>query len=116
MGIKLDIKLFLLCSFTTFIYGDNEARLLLYGNCITCHHETKAISAPSLKEIQKRYKAAFPNKKEFVAYMSNWVYEPNRKSSLMDDMILKYEIMPSLGYDKEVLLKISGYIYSLKLQ
>jgi len=115
MVIKFHIKLFLLFSISSYMYGNNEAKLLLYGNCITCHHETKAISAPSLKEIQKRYKAAFPNKKEFVAYMSNWVYEPNRKSSLMDDMIQKYEIMPSLGYDKEVLQKISSYIYSLKL-
>jgi len=60
------IKVFFLCSMVSTLFGNNEARLLLDGNCITCHHETKAHSASSLKEIQKRYKAAFPNKKEFV--------------------------------------------------
>jgi hypothetical protein len=90
---------------------DNYGRLLLYGNCTTCHFETKSVSAPSLQIIKKRYIEAFPNKKDFVEYMSNWVLKPNKKTSLMDDMILKYELMPELAYDLETLKVITGYIY-----
>jgi hypothetical protein len=43
--------------------------------------------------------------------MSNWVLKPNKETSLMDDMILKYELMPELAYDLETLKMITGYIY-----
>jgi len=93
---------------------DSYGRLLLYGNCITCHHETKNISAPSLKVIKDRYKDVFKNEKEFVEYMSLWVLKPDEKTSIMQDMIDKYGLMPELGYDLDTLKKISKYIYNLK--
>lgn len=96
---------------STFSYGNNNAPLLLNGNCITCHHETKSISAPSLKLIKKRYKNAFPKKKDFVQYMSQWVLKPNIQGSLMNDMIQKYSLMPELGFDKDTLEIITAYIY-----
>jgi len=96
------------------LYGKSEGRLLLYGNCITCHHETKSISAPSLKIIKKRYHEAFSTKETFVNYMVEWVASPNIKGSLMHDMIQKYELMPELGYDKVTLEKIAIYIYSME--
>ena len=55
-------KLLLVASITTSIYATNYASLLFHGNCVTCHHETKAISAPSALEIQKAYKSAFSKK------------------------------------------------------
>ena len=96
------------------LYGKSEGRLLLYGNCITCHHETKSISAPSLKIIKKRYHEAFATKETFVKYMVEWVSSPNIKGSLMHDMIEKHELMPELGYDKDTLEKIASYIYSME--
>ncbi len=96
------------------LYSNSEGRLFLYGNCITCHHETKSISAPSLKIIKKRYHEAFNDKKTFVNYMVKWVSSPNIKGSLMHDMIQKHELMPELGYDKDTLEKIASYIYSME--
>ncbi len=106
--------LILIVLITTSTYADSYGRLLLYGNCITCHHETKSISAPSIKILKKRYHEAFGNKKEFIKYMVNWVYKPSSDTSIMHDMIEKYELMPELGYDKDTLEKIATYIYELK--
>ena len=85
--------------------------LLFHGNCITCHHETKDISAPSIVSVQENYRRAFPEKKDFVDYMSKWVTHPNEEGSLMLDAIKKYELMPLLGYEKSTLKIISAYIY-----
>ena len=97
------------------LYGNSYGRLLLHGNCITCHHETKNISAPSLEIIINRYKEAFPKKEDFVSYMSTWVLYPKEETSIMRDMIMKYELMPELGYDKDTLEIISSYLYDMKV-
>jgi len=78
---------------------------------VTCHHETKAISAPSIIEIREKYLNAFADKEEFVEYMSTWVREPKEETSLMLDAIAKYELMPNLSYELDSLRDISAYIY-----
>lgn len=94
----------------------NYDKLLLDGNCITCHHPTKSISAPSLQIIKQRYHEAFSEKEIFINYMVNWVYNPTKDGSIMHDMIDKYELMPQLGYDKDTLEKITTYIYENQIQ
>ncbi|NCB14077.1 MAG: cytochrome C [Erysipelotrichia bacterium] len=84
------------------------------GNCVTCHSVNELNkSAPTIMEIQNTYKSAFPEKKDFIYYMSTWVLNPNKETSLMDDSIKKYKLMPMLGYDKETLEEISSYLYDL---
>ena len=85
--------------------------LLFHGNCITCHFETKDDSAPSIMRVRENYLRAFPEKKDFVEYMSMWVLNPNREGSLMLDDIKKYELMPMLGYEESTLNIIAEYIY-----
>jgi len=85
--------------------------LLFHGNCVTCHFELQEKSAPAMIEVQKRYKQAFPHKKEFVHYMSTWVLHPNAASSIMQDAIEKHGLMPELAFEKETLAEICGYIY-----
>ena len=101
--------LFLLLSLT--LYADKNAALYFSGNCITCHHITKTISAPSIIEVKKRYLSAFSKKEDFVHYMSTWVLKPKAESSLMHDAIAKHELMPELAYDVQTLEIISAYIY-----
>ena len=91
--------------------ANNLGSLLFHGNCITCHHETKAISAPSVVEFKANYLRAFPQKKDFVAYMSKWVVHPNAKTSIMLEAIKKYELMPELGFEKSTIDIIAEYIY-----
>ena len=93
------------------LYAVNYGSLLFHGNCITCHHETNAISAPSMVEIRENYKRAFSKKEDFVEYMSEWVLKPKRETSLMEGAIKKYELMPLLGYELETLRDITAYIY-----
>ena len=96
--------------FTTSLFASYE-ELLFNGNCITCHKIKEAKSAPSISEIQMRYKSAFSSKDEFVKYMSNWVLKPTVQGSIMHDSIEKHGLMPELGYHKEVVQKIATYIY-----
>jgi thiol-disulfide isomerase/thioredoxin len=87
--------------------------LLFNGNCITCH-KTNSLnkSAPTIQEIQKEYKNAFSNKEDFVNYMTVWVLSPKEETSLMQDKIKEYGLMPDLAYDKSTLEEISEYIYT----
>lgn len=101
--------------FLIFIFSSLEANdtssLLFNGNCVTCHKETKTVSAPSMVDIKKRYIDAFSKKEDFVHYMSKWVKNPKIETSLMHDAIKKHELMPDLSLDIEVLKDISAYIY-----
>jgi len=101
----------LMSAFILNLYAIDYGSLLFHGNCITCHHETKAESAPSMVEIREKYRSAFSKKEEFVAYMSEWVLEPKRETSLMQGAIKKYKLMPLLGYELEALVDITAYIY-----
>ena len=96
---------------SSYLNADNLGSLLFHGNCITCHHETKALSAPSVIDLRENYLRAFPKKQEFIKYMSTWVVNPNAETSIMLDAIKKYKLMPELGFDKSTLEIISAYIY-----
>lgn len=85
--------------------------MLFHGNCVTCHFETKDVSAPSMMKVREDYLRAFPKKEDFVAYMSTWVKNPKKKTSIMLGEIKKYELMPYLHYDLDSLKEISAYIY-----
>jgi|GEM_PF-403172 len=85
--------------------------LLFHGNCITCHFETKDLSAPSMVSVRETYLRAFDKKEDFVEYMTKWVMQPNTKGSLMLHAIEKYKLMPELGYEQSTLKIITAYIY-----
>ena len=57
------------------------------------------------------YLNAYPKKEDFVKQMSTWVLNPSTKTSIMQDAIKKYELMPHLAYDKQTLAEIAAYIY-----
>ena len=97
--------------FAVNLYATNYDALLFQGNCTTCHFNNKALSAPSMQEIKKHYISAFPQKKAFVAYMSEWVKTPDEKTTLIHEAVEKYGLMPELAYDLEALKSIAGYIY-----
>lgn len=92
-------------------FSQNYGELLFSGNCVTCHHKTENISAPSVNEIRKHYLNAFPNEKDFVKFMSEWVLKPDATTSIMQHSIKKYKLMPELAYEKYTLEEIAKYIY-----
>jgi len=110
--INIAYKVLALTLFFSLKLGANEYGSLLFnGNCVTCHFESKAVSAPSAKEIRKNYITAFPDKKDFVKHMSNWVKNPKEETSIMLEAVKKYELMPYLHYELETLKEIVSYIY-----
>ncbi|MCD8477969.1 MAG: cytochrome c [Sulfurospirillum sp.] len=105
----------LLC-IATSLSATNLGETLFQGNCVTCHDTKKANSAPSIKEIQIRYKQKLSTKEAFVSFMAQWVLKPDAKTALMPEAIAKYELMPILGYDKESLEEIAHYLYDATWQ
>ena len=98
--------------FTTLpLCADGLGELLFDGNCVTCHYKTQGKSAPAMAEVRSRYLRAFPQKKDFIHYLSEWVHHPSKENSIMLDAIEKHELMPQLAYEKEVLEEIAAYIY-----
>lgn len=97
--------------FAANLQAADYASLLFHGNCTTCHFETETVSAPSVIDFRERYISAFPDKKDFVDYMSTWVQHPKEETSLMHDAIEKHELMPELAFDLETLKTITAYIY-----
>ena len=95
----------------SFLKADNMGSLLFHGNCITCHSETKSISAPSILKIKEHYFKAFSDRDMFIEYMSQWVLLPKKESSIMLHAVDKYSLMPELAFDIETLKSIAAYIY-----
>jgi hypothetical protein len=93
------------------LFASNLGSLLFQGNCVACHFETKAVSAPSIIQIKEKYLTAFPDKEDFVEFMSTWVNNPKEETSIMLEAVEKYKLMPLLHYDMESLKEISAYIY-----
>lgn len=107
------MRIFLLSIlFVCLSWASGFGETLFEGNCITCHHKTEAISAPSAKQIQAAYKAKFDTKDGFVDFMSSWVANPDASAALMPESIKQFEIMPSnLGYDDFTLRTIAEFLY-----
>ena len=103
-------KLLIFLFFTQLSFASYSA-LLFNGNCVTCHKINQSVAAPSILEIQENYKRAYPKKKEFIKSMSQWVLKPKKQTSIMQESINKYELMPELGYQKDVLEIIASYLY-----
>ncbi len=97
--------------FTLNLQANPYASLLFHGNCTTCHFEGKTVSAPSVIEFKQRYMDAFPQKEDFIKYMSAWVQHPQKETSIMRDAIKKHALMPELGFGLDTLEIISEYIY-----
>ena len=98
-------------SYLSLLHASQMGSLLFHGNCTTCHFETKAVSAPSMMEVKKRYITAFSTKETFTKQMAKWVKNPNEETSIMQDAIDKYNLMPSLSFEQNTLEDIATYIY-----
>ena len=109
-NLKLSFSLLVFLQISSLNASD-FASLLFHGNCTTCHIETEAISAPSVIEFKNSYLRAFPLRKDFVTYMSQWVKHPTEDTSIMLDAVNKYKLMPELAFEKSALEDIAGYIY-----
>ena len=60
-------------------HASSAGELYFSGNCITCHHPTKTISAPSVVEFKKRF---YPSKwaNYDLINLGNIILVPNEKA------------------------------------
>jgi len=101
----------LLCGLSLTMYAISLGETLFNGNCVTCHKIDTPNSAPTIVEVQARYKKALPSKEDFVTFMARWVEKPDAKTALMPEAISQYGLMPELGFDKETLSEIGLYLF-----
>lgn len=104
----------MLCGFTLYMYAVSVGETLFNGNCVTCHKVDEPNSSPTIVEIQSRYKKSFSTRDDFVAFMIKWVQKPDRKTALMPESIVKYGLMPELGFEHETLKEIAHFLYEKK--
>ena len=97
--------------FMPYLQAQEYASLYFSGNCISCHKINESQSAPSVIEFKQRYKSTFSSKKEFIYYMSRWVFKPKKESSIMDEAVAEYGLMPELAFELKTLEIIAEYIY-----
>ena len=64
-----------------------------------------------MREVRKNYLLAYPKKIDFTKAMSRWVDNPHEQTSIMAQAVSKYELMPQLYFQEDVLKEISSYIY-----
>jgi len=93
------------------LYAQPVGALLLEGNCITCHHYTKDISAPSLTRVTQHYKEVYSSKKLFVDALSDFVKKPQEQHSIMLNDVKTYSLMPELAFERSTLQLIAEYLY-----
>jgi cytochrome c551/c552 len=106
--MKKSILIILIVSST---FAEGLGNLFFEGNCIGCHERTKALSAPSALQITRAYKETYPQKEVFIQKMSRWILNPEAKTALMQEAIEKYELMPTIPYEKYTLQEIASYLY-----
>ena len=64
-----------------------------------------------MREVRQNYLSAYPKKSDFIKAMSEWVDHPHEETSIISQAIKKYDLMPNLYFQKDVLKEISAYIY-----
>jgi len=101
----------LLCGLSLTMYAISLGETLFNGNCVTCHKIDTPNSAPTIVEVQARYKKALPSKEAFVTFMAKWVEKPEAKTALMPEAIAQFGLMPELGFDNETLREIGLFLY-----
>lgn len=80
--------------------------------CLSCHNaELTPPKAPPFFGVQNKYKLSYPDKKEFVNAVTNWVKNPTEVNALMKRPVKMLGIMPALPLPDDMLNQIAAYLY-----
>ncbi len=98
-----------------------KGKALFESKCTMCHLTTKpteeqmkTIVAPAIMGVMRHVKMEYPNKKEAVDFMVDFIHNPTKEKAIcMDKKIEKFGLMPSQKgiVTKEELTLISEYIF-----
>jgi mono/diheme cytochrome c family protein len=108
-------------------YGSTQAELpdskkssyaqglkIIDGNCLSCHSQETGNSnavAPSLAEIKTAYRESYPSPAEFISAMQEFLVAPSSDKALMRPALVKFGIMPNLGYADAQYASVATYLF-----
>lgn len=98
-----------------------QGKTLFESKCMMCHLTTKpteeqmkTLLAPAIMGVMRHVKMEYPNKKEAVDFMVDYIQNPTKEKAIcMDKKIEKFGLMPSQKgvVTKEETTLISEYVF-----
>lgn len=98
-----------------------QGKALFEAKCTSCHmtrmptdEEFKTLLAPAIMGVMRHVKEIYPDKKEAVDFMVDYVLNPSKEKAIcMPQKIERFGLMPSQkeSVTKEELKVISEYLY-----
>ncbi len=101
MKIKITGILIAAALFSTMANASENAEKLFDAKCSACHMKTKPsdmskVTAPALFGVMRHIKMRYPDKREAVNFMVDYVLEPTKdKAVCMEQKIERFGLMPS---------------------
>ncbi len=92
---------------------------LMEQKCFICHFakpdpsKRNSMIAPPMVRVQQHYKPTYPQKKDFINAISNWVKNPTKEKTLMPGAVRKFDVMPHLGYSDNEIKKIAATLFDI---
>ncbi|MFT6867712.1 MAG: cytochrome c553 [Cyclobacteriaceae bacterium] len=97
-----------------------EVLSALMITCYVCHNpRIKAeadIIAPPLAAVKYMYKNKFPDKKQFVEKITDFVMNPNNQKALLQGPIMRFGVMPDMPLNEEQVKNIAAYIFDNEIE
>ncbi|MGD8913285.1 MAG: cytochrome c [Candidatus Thiodiazotropha sp.] len=89
-----------------------EGQALFEKYCIACHQiQGPPKIAPPVFGVINHVRNVYPEREAFVKRIVDWVDKPDPKDALMPGAVLRFGIMPKLGYPREDVRKIAEFLY-----
>lgn len=101
------------------IFDPGKAFQLLSSNCFACHNPNPDLItrvAPTLAEIKIAYKHKYEKQDEFSKAILEYMNDPKKENTLMNDAVEKYGVMPKMNFTQEDLKQIAAYLYSSEIE
>lgn len=94
---------------------EQEGLKLFVSNCGACHQlkpvSHDAMIAPLLFAVRDHYIKLHATEEAFVEAVAAWVKKPDPANALMPGAIRRFQLMPALAIDDEVVREIAEFIY-----
>jgi hypothetical protein len=119
MKLKIATALITTMVLSTVISASQSAEELYDAKCSACHSKTRPTNmsemvAPPVFGVMRHVKMRYPNKKEAVNFMVDYVLNPTiEKAICMPAKIKRFGLMPSQkgNVTKDELIKISNWMF-----
>ena len=96
---------------------EQDGYTLMKQFCFSCHMETPDPSkrdkmiAPPMANVKGHYISTYPDKKEFVQAVVDWVNKPDENKVLMPGAVRRFNLMPPLPIGDDKLKAIAEALY-----